>query len=659
MKPHETHNDLIRFDTKHYCLIGGLVLIFLIGVIFKIHGYSITMWHEYIDGSEKKEILLGKDRPIRSDDWAVEIPLMLSQLSHQPKFPLINTNIGTGMNMMTHSKVAILHPITIFRPSVWGFFIGPGYGLSWMWWTMVIGLFYVYFLIFMIISKNQFTISLGGSVFLLFSSFFQFWSFHKSEIPIFMGLSGISCIYLLVHSNKKIVIAHTILLGWALSCFALHFIYPAHQVPCAYLLIFMIFGILLNRYPLSEILHKIYFRMGYVIISLGIVIIAMTIFYVDAKQVIEVMKKTEYPGNRFCTGGDYLLWSLFKHNFLSLAFVTNLSDINWNQLGNICEGSSFIFVFPPMSFWVIWNLVFHKKMDDKFTLAVLIYCSLMIIFLVVGFPAIISKYSLFYLVTSNRAIIGLGIANALVLVSFLSQQIISANRLERFIISFLWTSLLFYSGLGLVKNFDLISIKFILPVSVINGVISYYLFDISRKKEIICMLAGISFFAGSWFNPIVVDGTSFIYNNELSKKIIAIDHAARQQSHWVIFSDWVTPNLFRMIGVNAINGTHNYPLFSLWKELDKDGKYFREYNRYGQVRFNPSEDEIPVIHSPSPDVLAVNVNPCSPILDKLGITHILVKGQNTLLFDNCVKLQQIFNDKGVQIYKVSSSSSVF
>ena len=143
----QNKTDLILFDKKHILLLCCLICFFVLAVLFKVHGYSISHWKNYFFVTEKPEIIFGLYRPIRSDDWAVEIPLMLGQLAHNPKYPLINENIGNGLNMSIYSKVPIKSSITLFRPTVWGFFLGRDHGLSWMWWTMTIGFFYVYFLL--------------------------------------------------------------------------------------------------------------------------------------------------------------------------------------------------------------------------------------------------------------------------------------------------------------------------------------------------------------------------------------------------------------------------------------------------------------------------------------------------------------------------------
>ncbi|NJL59240.1 MAG: hypothetical protein HC887_05915 [Desulfobacteraceae bacterium] len=376
------------------------------------------MWREHIDGSAKKDILLGTDRPIRSDDWAVEIPLMLAQLSHDPKYPMINKNIGTGLNMIPHSKVPIKHILTFFRPSVWGFFIGADYGLSWMWQMMVLGLFYVFFLIFMIISRNDFYISVMASLFLLFSPFFQFWSFHKAEIPIFMGLAFISFCYICFSQNKKTIMIHGLVFGWALSCFALNFVYPPFQVSCAYLLLFMMIGIVADRYRNYDMRPYAFHRASAFVIALFVLAYAGMTYYVTAKDIIKIMMNTVYPGQRFCLGGDQDLGLLFRNIFFTPFYITHTEIKAGGEIGNICEASSFLFLFPPIIAAILWRAISQRKIINKFQVMMIGYFLILLFYLFVGFPPAISKYSLFYIMQSGRSIIGLGIADVILVVSF-------------------------------------------------------------------------------------------------------------------------------------------------------------------------------------------------------------------------------------------------
>lgn len=645
-------NDLIVFDRKHFILIMLLFLSFVFLVLFKIHGYSFPMWHTYIDGSKQEEIIIGEAQAIRSDDWAVELPLMLSQERHNPKFPMVNQDIGNGSNMLTHSKNPISHFLTLFRPTVWGFFIGSDYGLSWMWQSMTFGLFYVFFLVLMLISKNDFILSILGSLFLVFSPFFQFFSFHMAEIPIFMGLIFISFSYIFFSKKRKIILLHATILGWELSCFAISFIYPPFQISCGYLLIFMLVGFFFQRFSDFNIKKYLPYRILGSIVGILFFIFVVCYYYFTAKDIINIMMNAVYPGKRFCTGGDYSITALFRQNFLSLLhLIASFSNINWGIFRNPCRIASFSFFFVPIVIAVLWQTLL-KKNYDKFTLILVGYFVLVITYLLCGFPTAVSKFSFFYLMPGNRAIIGLGIANILLIVSFL-KNIEPLSKVQRLVVSVFWGIALLIIEYKISMEFRQISFIYCIIVTIINSLISYFLLNIRLKKQILAVLVGIAMLSTLWFNPVVSGGTKFIYENQLSRKIIDIDKSIKGKSVWATFGLWVYPNLFRMLGVKSINGTHPYPQLDLWQKFDKNNKYLNEYNRFAHVTFKGTQAKGIKFHSPFPDQVIVSFNPASKISDYFGITHYLVIAEEEKYFKNSKRFKKIFtlNDKSIYMLK--------
>ena len=283
------------------------------------------------------------------------------------------------------------------------------------------------------------------------------------------------------------------------------------------------------------------------------------------------------------------------------------------------------------------------------------YFVVLLWYIFIGFPQVLSRYSLFYMMHSFRSVIGLGIADVILLVSFLSmkskeQQ--SSDRVGYIIIACVWFTLLCISGKQLGQYSEPISSPYVGAVSIIIGFFTYHLLNTEKKKTAVALLALISLVSTVRFNPIVSGGTSFIYKNALSEKILAINKDENGNTKWAAFSDWVTPNLFRMIGVKAVNGTHSYPLFDFWKKFDPEHRYISEYNRYAHVTFEASSEQDIRFHSPSPDILMVYINPDSSILKDMGVTHLLVIGENHKFFDNPLRFTKLYSAGNKAIYKL-------
>ena len=89
----------------------------------------------------------------------------LSQLSQQPRFPVINPSFGNGQNMLIERHTPVWHVATLARPATWGYFLlGAQRGLAWYWWFQPLACFTVLFLLLEIVFNNDWKLAaLGGS----------------------------------------------------------------------------------------------------------------------------------------------------------------------------------------------------------------------------------------------------------------------------------------------------------------------------------------------------------------------------------------------------------------------------------------------------------------------------------------------------------------
>ncbi|MDP3980131.1 MAG: hypothetical protein Q8Q33_01815 [Chlamydiota bacterium] len=345
---------------RKYLIALSVVLLFIVLLITHLHGYSISRWRAFIDNSEAEEVILGEIRSVRSDDYLVGIPLILAQRVHQPAFPVINTLIGNGQNMLMN-QVPIQHWISIFRPHIWGFFIGSDFGLAWNWWLNILGLFLSFFFVFNIISRNDIFLSAFASLALLFTPFMQFWSLNCAPICTFMALCFISLVRMFSSKSKAEIWIFSLLLAWSGAGFILQ-LYPPYQITLAYLFLFMSFGYFLREKNYLTLKDNVFHKSLGLTLAFSLTIIIAVIFYLQSKEVFDIMLNTDYPGKRSEIGGGYGLWRL-----LSSPFVPWLDVRNWHAFfGNICEASSFIFFFPMTCILVLWSALRFERLLIRF-----------------------------------------------------------------------------------------------------------------------------------------------------------------------------------------------------------------------------------------------------------------------------------------------------
>jgi hypothetical protein len=163
----------------------------------------------------------------------------------------------------------------------------------------------------------------------------------------------------------------------------------------------------------------------------------------------------------------------------------------------------------------------------------------------------------------------------------------------------------------------------------LNGFAAFSILRRWRPVAVVGGLAACSAACTLWFNPVVMGGTDFLTGNPLSARIREIDAAHDGESVWVAYGSPRMGNLFRILGVRSLDGTHASPHFELWEKLDPLGAGRSVYNRYAQVRFRvPTGNEARLSVLP-PWSLYASLDPESGELSAIGVTHVLVRSDGS------------------------------
>ena len=194
----------VRRRTQFLC---GLWVIFFILVALGIHGSSTGVTAEWwaaerpyggylfdipaalkeeasrMDPGTVQSLLMRNARIIRWDELVVATPWALSQLSHKPRFPVVNTNIGNGQNMLVTPHAPVLHIVTLARPATWGYFIfGAQRGLAWYWWFQPFACFTVLWLLFEIALGGHSKLAAFGAFWFCNSAYVVCWSLWPDHV---------------------------------------------------------------------------------------------------------------------------------------------------------------------------------------------------------------------------------------------------------------------------------------------------------------------------------------------------------------------------------------------------------------------------------------------------------------------------------------------
>src|SRR5215471_2555695 len=418
------------FHTSFRARLLTLVwLLFAALVVFGVHGSSIPFaaawwapeWHytgyvfgfipDHFPNSPRinnlalVELAKAHPRAIRSDEWLVTTPLALAQLSHTPPFPVVNTNIGEGQNMLINPAVPVWHPSLLARPITWGYFLlGAQRGLAWSWWFQVFSCFTAVFLLLEIILAGRQRLAAFGAFWFCASAYVVGFSLLPAYYAAFAAITCVAA-YQLLASNKPVAqLASGALLGIALAGFLI-LLYPPWQVPLGYLAL-LIFLSLAYRDKLYRKLWPINrSRALAILLAVGIATAVIVGFLATCLPALRVMAATVYPGHRVSDAGTYKLRVFFRgmYNLISTYSAPP-------ELGNQSEASSFYYFFPP----ILLAMALSRRYRSQAGIvgkALAGYILLLGLFAFARVPAFVAKVLLMNYAVPARTDIGFGLAS--------------------------------------------------------------------------------------------------------------------------------------------------------------------------------------------------------------------------------------------------------
>ncbi|MGZ3854307.1 MAG: DUF7657 domain-containing protein [Flavisolibacter sp.] len=615
--------ELIRFDLEARLFVFGLLTLYLLLSLLKVHTSSIGNWDIMTGKPEAETVIAGKPRYIRVDEWMVATPAIIGQ--YRDGMPLSNPADGAG-----NAPVVYGFPVkdvsSILRPAQWSYFmfdVERAFAFSW---NFNIFFFLLStFLLLMLLTKSNFWVSVTGTFFIFLSSAVQWWTYTIAAEMTYLNAVLISFVYLLYSRIVPSLVASGILLLFGVSGIFFN-LYPPFQVPLIYLYGLIFLGFLARNKQFESFRVNLPAKL---LVLFGVLLvfgISAYHYYTITKDTYGLVLNTVYPGRRFSTGGD-----LIKGKFFSEFFGVYMSDTNVPaQWINICEESNFIMFFPIVLYVVAVRYIKYKKVDPLL-LAISIFVLIGSVYVLAGFPSFLSKISLLSMSPASRALPILGAGNAILLFVFLGNS--ECDQVEKFtwvefgilaVGVFLFVKTICSNIGDATDNF--FSTEQITTASLLIAT-SYLLIRYKAFRfvtPIACVfLLGLNI-ANAGVHPISSGLASLLEHPlvEKTKPLYEKDPKAR----WVVFgnqqlegSNWA--NLLKVNGINVFNGVKWIPPLREMATLDPRADSV--YNRFAHIdmhMFINGRDTV-AFQGLGPDGYAIHMDPCSPRLAKLGVRY--------------------------------------
>lgn len=636
--------SLIIWDNPTKIFVGLCAILFFIGVVGKFHFSHSPIWYQIFgeNAKMKKSVIWGKPHTIRSDEWLVEVPHVLSQSENG--FSSSNPSIGPKSSVVIHG-MPVVDFLTYFRPAQYGFiFLDVERAFSWLWMYRSIGCVLVLFLFLKLFLNNNFKLSVFGSLLIFLSSGIQWWGIFCEAITGACAAS-IFIIYIFFSKSKLTIGIFSILIVAFTFGFIITPLYPPRQVPIVYLVSILTICYFIINYSKKEILNQISFKAVSLFVSFGLFIFLLWLFYLQNKETIEIVFNTVYPGRRISKGGDLPYSKLFSEYFWIFITPEKLPS----QWANICEASGFILFFPIVFGHIIYNYITKQK-QNLYIIAISAFLIFCLFFMFIGLPEIIAKITLFSMVPPFRLTYGFGVANLFLLIIYLQAKeyhTINLNFRNKIIIMISSIAFIFMVTYFTNKEVDFYFSNFqIIIISIFFGLLLFLAFN-SQNQISLNIFIGLTLL---FISPNVVinplsRGLDFFLKNPIYtsiNKIVKNDKDAK----WVVFGNqMIISNFIKSTGANVWSGVKYVPDMKLMHILDKNGKQDSVYNRYAHIVYMPyidNKDSV-IFNLAQMDLYSVSVDPCSPKLKEIGIKYFLFTYQPQPIEVRCMELVESNN----------------
>jgi hypothetical protein len=620
-------------------------------------------------GSESLDQFLMTVAPtIRGDDAFIRFPLALSQLSHGPRFPVINTNYWNGTNMLAQSAFdePVWHISALARPGTWGyFFLGTQRGVAWQWWFQIFGCFTVLYLLLAIILDRDRRLAAFGSFWFCGSAGVACFGYWPTYVTFYAALA-VLCAYWLLKSGKRwIQVICGALLGLAVAGFAM-ILYPPWQIPLGYLFLLILVGLIVRDklyFPIRSTIAWKVLSIGIAVVIGGLILVTyLTSSWADLK----VMADTVYPGNRRTNGGVLPFWRLFcgAYNLLT-SFQGYYASVGvgagaTRPFLNETESSLFYLLFPAL----LAPLSLSKRWRKSFGVIGWLlagYLAFVLMFIKVGLPGHIAAMTLFNRTHGTRVVLAVGLISIILCLRAIqcaqSARANAPGKLDKALpalAALIIIPIIAGSGLFMAAaNNGVPAAQYIVLAALAGASASYFM--VAGRARAFCALIAVALLPIPWAFNCLSTNLDYIYKTELAAKIGELDKQSGAPPLWVCYDGAGTMNylgvLVSTLGGRSVSGVQWPPDLKFWHSLDPSRAHEEFYNRFAHVFLHYTDDENVSYSNPSELVLDVTIRADNPVLKQMGAKYILA-------FDAAAR--QVNTDRFPLLYKSPTSGfSIF
>jgi hypothetical protein len=640
---------------KAYLFPALITFCLLMATALGIHGSSVAVFDTLLN-SNRSSLIAGSPRVVRSDEWFVNTPFVLSQVNNH--YPLINHDVGKGQDMSVVIDVPYKDWSIIFHPQNLIFFILPAINaFAFKWWFLAWMLMIAVYLFTLQLFNRRYLLASLLAIFMCFSPFIQWWYQSITILPIAYSLLAIVVVFKLLESkvHSREAWLYSGLTAYLTACFVM-LMYPPFQIVCGLVAAGLFAALYLAKYNIRDFWGKRHYLRLAIPVVLGLIPVVLFVYL--HREVISVIRGTVYPGSRDVLAGGksvaYLLHWPLSYTLLKGGPATSLGS-------NQSEVSRFLFVGIVMLPTIIFGLLKKgSKIPKQYKNLLIACCLLLTIFLLntlVPHGNFAYKFIGLNLVPHVRLVMGMGIINlVLIALAFALPEQKYKGPLSLLskgaIITMLVSVALILSGLMLVLHtyapptvgkIEVVAVS--LFFASITALLVHPIRQLKYAGLIILTLASVAVSAS--VNPIY-HGFGAITGSSLAQRVKILD--TQNKAYWISTDKLNFEPIPLAVGAETFSGVETYPQLKLWRQ------YFpgqdNVYNRYAHVAFSVDDSSNRRLDLIQADSYSVTLSSCDSMLSDLHINYIIANGDNNKTY-KCFKTDSSYKigDTTVSIFK--------
>ena len=632
-----------RWSLRRQAAIGLLAyaVMFVVLVATGIDGSSSGVLYGVFHAGTDPNLIAGSPRPVRSDEWLVVTPLIVSQV--QNGFTQISHVFPGGMDASILWDLPYVGWSVLFRPHLLGFFFLPlNSAFAFKWWFPFFALAGAAYVLLVVMWRRPLAAFATAGIFAV-SPFMQWWFLPNTFWPPAAALAACAAVLLLLGHPRgwwRWLVAAAAAYLVVVSVITL---YPPFLVPCIVAAAGFAVGAVFSKRELGW--RELARRLIPLVVGAAGSVVVTAVFLVQHTDTVKKVLSTVYPGERLTPTGHGVPW----YSVYAGVFGAGLRAGDLSQFAaNPSEGSSFLFLgffLAPVALWLLVRQVSRRRVD-WLLLGTLVSLGALVAFIYVPGWDALSHLLLLDRTTANRSIIGVGLSSVLVL-AVVVRELDRAERRAPWWITGPVAVLVLCEQIA-VRNYlresapGVLAVVPLWPVMVGLLAIAVLLFA-RRHVTAAAVTAGVvSLMVAGWVNPLY-RGVLDLRATDAGRAIERVQRA--EPGAWLGLGGARVAAILRETGVEAYSGVQPYPSEEMWSEIDPDKSSEAAWNRYAHVNWTLSPDAQEAVN-PQADVVVARLDTCSAFAQKY-VDHVFTE---QTVDQPCVRLVESIPANGTAFF---------